>query len=91
MATGTVCIAGNNSGYVDVLQDLGALSIVNPQDTEEFARRLDLLLHEPKVRALWRKWAKGYIKQFNYPKIVDQYEELYNDALKQYGHQTADL
>jgi phosphatidylinositol alpha-mannosyltransferase len=91
MATGTVCVAGNNSGYVDVLQDLGALSIVNPQDTEEFARRLDLLLHEPSVRALWRKWAKNYIKQFNYPKIVDQYEDLYREALKQNGHQTADV
>lgn len=85
MATGTVCVAGNNSGYVDVLQDLGAISLVNPHDTEEFARRLDLLLHETALRALWQKWAKGYVKQFSYPYVVDRYEELYKEALKQHG------
>jgi phosphatidylinositol alpha-mannosyltransferase len=88
MATGTVCIAGNNSGYIDVMKDIGALSIVNPYDTEEFARRINLLLEEPALREVWRTWAMDYISQFNYPKIVDQYEELYIDALKQYGQAT---
>lgn len=85
MATGTVCVAGNNSGYVDVLQDVGALSIANPHDTAEFARRLEIMLHEPNVRTLWTKWAHQYVQQFSYPKIVDRYEEFYVEALKQYG------
>jgi phosphatidylinositol alpha-mannosyltransferase len=85
MATGTVCVAGNNSGYVDVLQELGGLSIVNPHDTEEFARRLNVLLSQPQLRALWQKWAKNYVKQFSYPNIVDRYEKLYEEALKQHG------
>jgi phosphatidylinositol alpha-mannosyltransferase len=87
MATGTVCIAGNNPGYQGVMQDLGAISIINPHDTEEFGRRLQLLLHETALRTLWQKWAKDYIKQFSYPGIVKRYEEFYQEALQQHGHQ----
>jgi len=85
MATNTVCVAGNNSGYTEVLQDLGAVSIINPEDTVEFARRLDLLLHQPELRALWQKWAKDYVQQFNYPDIIARYEAFYKEALKQHG------
>lgn len=87
MAMGTVTLAGNNSGYVDLMQGVGALSIVNPDDTAEFARRLDLLMHEPALRKLWKQWAANYVQQFSYPKIVDQYEALYRDSIEQYGHQ----
>ncbi len=82
MATGAVCVAGNNSGYSDVMQELGGLSIVNPLDAQEFARRLDLLLNRDDLRALWQSWAVEYVKQFSYPHIVDRYEELYIEALK---------
>jgi phosphatidylinositol alpha-mannosyltransferase len=85
MATNTVAVAGDNSGYVELMQDIGALSIVNPTDTPEFARRLHMLLNQPDLRNLWSKWAKNYVKQFNYPNVVNQYEELYKDALKQHG------
>jgi phosphatidylinositol alpha-mannosyltransferase len=85
MATGTVTVAGNNSGYAGVMQGLGAVSIVNPQDPPEFARRLELLMHETALRKLWCKWAKEHVKQFNYPIVVEQYEELYKEALKTHG------
>ena len=85
MAMGAVTIAGNNSGYIGVMQDVGGISIVNPQDTEEFARRMDLLMREQSLRKLWQKWAYEYVKQFDYPRVVEQYEELYKEALKQHG------
>lgn len=85
MATGTITIAGNNSGYSDLMQDIGALSIVNPTDIDEFARRLDLMHNQPDLRKLWQNWAKDYVKQFSYPNVIDKYEELYKDALKQHG------
>lgn len=88
MATGTVCVAGNNSGYVDLMQGLGALSLINPEDTEEFARRLDIMLHETSLRNLWQKWAANYVKQFNNDIIVKRYEELYKEVLKQHGRTT---
>ncbi len=85
MATGTVVVAGNNSGYCDVMQGLGAVSIVNPEDSEEFARRLDLLLHEEKLRDIWKRWAREYVTQFDWPHVVEQYEDFYREAVKQHG------
>jgi phosphatidylinositol alpha-mannosyltransferase len=85
MATGTVSVAGNNSGYADLMQGIGALSLVNPEDTLEFARRLEMLMYEQDLRKLWQKWAADYVKQFNYSNVVDQYEALYKEALKDHG------
>ena len=83
MACGVVTVAGNNSGYSSVMQETGALSLVNPRDIVEFARRISLLLNEEKLRKVWKDWAKQYVKQFNYPLIVDRYEDLYISALAQ--------
>ncbi|HVX23980.1 MAG TPA: glycosyltransferase family 4 protein [Candidatus Saccharimonadales bacterium] len=85
MATGTVTVAGNNPGYADLMQGIGALSIINPRDTEEFARRLNTLLTETDLRKLWQDWAKTYVQEFSYDRVVDQYEALYKEALKQHG------
>lgn len=87
MATGTVTIAGNNSGYADLMSGLGAISVVNPRDTEEFGRRLELLVNEQSLRKIWQKWAQDYVQQFSYPQIVDQYEELYKEAVKDHAKQ----
>lgn len=85
MATGTVSVAGNNTGYTGLMQGLGALSIVNPEDITEFARRLDLLLNQEQLRKLWLDWADNYVKQFSYPHVVEQYEDLYKEALEHHG------
>lgn len=85
MATGLVTVAGNNPGYTAVLQELGSLSLVNPKDPEEFARRMDVMLHDEALRKLWKKWAKDYVKQFDYPNIVDQYLEVYKAAHKRHA------
>lgn len=84
MATGAVTVAGNNPGYAGVMQGLGAISLVNPKDDAEFARRLDLLLHEPDLRKLWREWATEQLPQYTYSAIVSQYEEIYRQAIEQY-------
>lgn len=83
MASGLVTVAGNNSGYAAVMQELGALSLVNPHDSEEFARRLRLLLTEEDLRKMWQQWAVKYVRQFSYPNVVSQYEDLYTLALSQ--------
>ena len=82
MASGVPTVAGDNSGYTSLMRGVGGLSLVNPRDTAEFARRMQLLLMEPKLRSVWQTWARQYVKQFAYEKIVDQYEELYVAALK---------
>ncbi|HSX46442.1 MAG TPA: glycosyltransferase family 4 protein [Patescibacteria group bacterium] len=82
MASGAVTVAGNNSGYKSLMQGRGALSIVNPKDSEEFSRRMQLLLQDDGLRAAWRDWAYAYVRQFDYPVIVDQYERLYKQAVR---------
>lgn len=77
MASGCVTVAGNNSGYEQVMRGRGQLSIVNPKDTTEFARRLDLLAKDESLRDNWREWARKEVVQYDYSEIVDQYEKLY--------------
>jgi phosphatidylinositol alpha-mannosyltransferase len=82
MASGLVTVAGDNPGYATVMKGLGALSLVNPKHVSEFARRMELLLYEKDLRHLWRSWALEEIKQYDYPNVVTQYEEVYADALE---------
>jgi phosphatidylinositol alpha-mannosyltransferase len=85
MAKGLVTVAGDNTGYASALQVLGAISLVDTRDSADFARRLRLLLKEPKLRAAWQAWAKEYVKQFSYSHVVDQYLAVYKAALKEHG------
>lgn len=82
MATGLVTVAGDNSGYASALRELGEVSLVNPRSSQEFARRLRVMLKQPELRMVWQKWAASYVKQFSYVSVVDQYEALYRRALK---------
>lgn len=81
MATGLVTVAGDNPGYAGVMNGLGSISLVDPKHTAEFARRLDLLLHETDLRKLWRNWAAEELPHYNYERIVSQYEEVYKAAI----------
>lgn len=84
MASGLATVAGDNSGYASVMQELGAVSLVNPKDTPQFARRLKLMLNETKLRSLWRTWARQYVRQYSYEKVADQYEKLYEIAVRKH-------
>lgn len=84
MATGLVTVAGDNPGYSAVMQGRGALSLVNPYDTADFARRLELLLDNEPLRQLWRQWALDYVKQFDYRGIIAQYDALHARTVQGY-------
>lgn len=86
MATATVTIAGNNSGYDALMRDLGQISIVNPHDAPEFARRMRLMLNNTQLRKLWVDWAHDYVQQYDYPQVIEKYEKLYEDALRNHRH-----
>jgi phosphatidylinositol alpha-mannosyltransferase len=85
MAAGTPIVAGDNSGYISTMKDLGAISLINPQDTIDFARRLELFLFNDELRKLWQKWSKNYVKQFDYRHVVEMYEDCYKKALTDHG------
>lgn len=78
LACGTPIVAGSNPGYASVLQERGSLGLVNPRDTDDFARKLQLMLTDEELRKHWKSWAAKYVKQFDYGIIVDKYEQLYD-------------
>ncbi len=77
MACGLPVVAGDNPGYATVMKDTGRLSLVDPKDTPEFSRKLDLMMNDESLRAAWQAWAATEVKQYDYPLIVDQYEAIY--------------
>lgn len=89
MAAGCPVVAGDNVGYQAVMKGTGAISLVNPQDTVDFARRLELMLFDKDLRKLWLRWAGPYVKQFNYKNIVNQYLEVYQKALAHHENRQA--
>lgn len=81
MASSCVAVAGNNSGYESVMTGTGQISLVNPRDTKEFARRLLLLASDEGLRRHWLNWAQEELKKYDYLTIVDQYIKLYKAAI----------
>jgi phosphatidylinositol alpha-mannosyltransferase len=82
MAVGTPLIAGRNNGYTSVLKGFGRISLIDSQATSDFAERLNLFLTEESLVRLWQRWARQEIRQYDWRKIVNQYEQSYHEALK---------
>lgn len=82
MALGAPIVAHANPGYSWVLKETGRLSLVNVEDTIEFARRLELLMEDASIRKTWLVWSKEYVKQFSYKQIVSEYEKVYTELVE---------
>ncbi|MDQ2972939.1 MAG: glycosyltransferase family 4 protein [bacterium] len=77
MAMGCGVVAGNNPGYRTVMKDRGSISLVDSTDSEAFAARLHLFMSDSKLVNIWKQWARQTIKQYDWPIVVDKYEELF--------------
>ncbi|PID32247.1 hypothetical protein CR970_01520 [Candidatus Saccharibacteria bacterium] len=82
ISCGIPTVAGDNPGYSYVLQDRGAIGLVDPKNTDDFCRTLKLMLTDETLRAAWREWAAEYKQQFDYTRIGEHYERVYQEALK---------
>ncbi len=80
MAAGCVIVAGANAGYESVLNGTGQISLVNPKDNKEFARRLMIMASNQALREAWSEWARQEVKQYSYDNIVKKYLTLYKLA-----------
>lgn len=83
MAARCPVVAGDNSGYASVMKDTGAISLVNPLDTVDFSRRMEIFLYDDNLRRLWTKWATAFVKDFDWEIIIDRYEKVYEQAIEQ--------
>lgn len=81
MAVGTPLVAGNNLGYVNVMTGRGRIGLVDPQSTKDFANRLAAFLTDGQLRKAFIGWELDEVKKYDYPKIVDQYEAAYKEAI----------
>ena len=77
MACGVPIVAGDNPGYASVLKDSGRLSLINPEDIPAFSRQIELLLEDEPIREFWQQWALKSVKDYEYSKVVDEYEAVY--------------
>lgn len=84
MAKGCVVVAGDNGGYESVMTGLGQISLVNPKDSYDFARRLRLLATDEELRQVWKNWAKKHVKQFDYKNVIDEYLKIYQKAYERH-------
>ncbi|MCE7936695.1 glycosyltransferase family 1 protein [Candidatus Saccharibacteria bacterium CPR2] len=82
MAFGKPVVAGNNQGYACVLSGRGSLGLVDPKNSVEFGRLLEMALFDEGVNQLLKDWSLSSVKQYNYPKIVDRYESIYKDLVR---------
>ena len=82
MAMGAPIVCHKNDGYSWVMQGTGRLSLVDCKDPEVYAERLQLLLEDDDLREVWQKWAYNHVQQFDYEKVVDSYEALYDEAIR---------
>jgi len=86
LASGQVPVAGNNPGYISVMKEMGAISLVDPHDPQVHAALLEKLLYDEDLRARYREWAREYVKQYDYPVITDQYESIYKRLVAESDH-----
>lgn len=75
-----VLVAGDNPGYRSVFKEFGQLSLVDPKNISDLMGRLELMLFNEPLRKISKEWAEGYALQFDYPHIVDRYEEIFKDV-----------
>lgn len=80
MAAGCVVVAGANAGYETVLTGSGQISLVNPKDIKDFARRLLLMASDEGLREHWLEWAEQEVQRYSFENIVGQYIKLYELA-----------
>lgn len=81
MAMGVPPLAGNNIGYRSVMKGHGRICLLDPEATADFANRMAVFLSDDKLRPVISDWGLAEVKQYDYPKIVSQYESAYKEAI----------
>lgn len=82
MAVGTPLLAGNNLGYMNVMTGHGRIGLIDPMATKDFTNRLAVFLTDEALRKMIVSWALKDVKKYDYPKIVDQYEAAFKEAIR---------
>ncbi len=71
-----VVLAGDNPGYRSTFADNEDV-LVDPADTQEFARRIHRSLTDAEFASETHAWLQEHVQQFAAPAVVDQILEVY--------------
>jgi phosphatidylinositol alpha-mannosyltransferase len=89
MAAGAgVVIGGDNPGYRSVLGEWREC-LVDPNDTDAFAHRLAMLVHDEKLRNRLHRAQSKAVKQYDISIVGAQFEKLYRQAILDYQPEVA--
>jgi phosphatidylinositol alpha-mannosyltransferase len=78
MAVGKPVVAFANRGYKGVLEKgKGRKFLVKPRDYKTLAKKLEILIKNPRLRGEMGKWGIKEAKKYSWPKIADQVLAFY--------------
>jgi glycogen synthase len=81
MAAGRPVVASAVGGVPELVVDGETGVLVRPDDHEQLAYELGLLLAAPDLRARMGRAGRERVQQFSWPSIADQYADIYTSVL----------
>ncbi len=86
MASSVPVVAFANEGYKRVLEKgKGKRFLVRPKDYKTLAKKLEILIKNPKIRKEMGEWGIREAKKYSWPKIADQVLDFYQLCLREKG------
>ncbi len=83
MASGLPVVAFANQGYKEFLSGKkGGNFLVKPRDSRELAKKIEILIKNPKLRKEMGEWGKKEAKKYSWSKIANQVLDFYKFCQK---------
>lgn len=81
MASGLPCIASKIRGNVDLIENEKGGFLINPTDTEEFSKKINLLVNNSELREKMKNYNLERIKSFDIKIVEKELEKIYKEVL----------
>lgn len=82
MACQKPVVAFANTGYRGVLKNKGSRFLVKPRDYKTLARKIEILIKNPKLRKEMADWGLAEAKKYSWSKVAGQILNFYRRAKK---------
>ena len=83
MACGKPVVAFANEGYQQVLKGKGAKFLAKPRDYKTLAKKLEILIKNPKLRKEMGEWGQTEAQKYSWPKIAEKVLNFYRLCKKE--------
>lgn len=81
MASGLPCVVSNIRGNRDLIENEKGGFLVNPTDSEEFAKKINLLVNNSELREKMKNYNLERIKSFDIKIVEKELEKIYKGEL----------